>query len=136
MDANALQQNIGRSFFEKIFGKKRTGMDMAMIEAQLTNAITDLSIDQDRATCILDVDDHHIVLEGTVHAQKVSSADRRTRVVYTFIVDAGTIDEEMISKDQYDDYSRYIGPSIINKLHMIAMKKKIADTNDDHTKNM
>jgi hypothetical protein len=136
MEAKALQKNIRRRFLEKIFGEKTTSMDMAMIEAQLTNAITDISIEQDRAMCTLDIDEHHIILEGTVHAQKVSSGDRRTKTVYVFVVDAGTIDGETIDEEQFADYSNYVGPSIINGLHMMAMKKKIADTNDEHRKDV
>lgn len=136
MEARALQKNIDRTFFEKLFGENVTGMDMAMIEAQLTNAITDISIDQDRAMCTLDVDDQHIIIEGTIHAQVVPSEDRRTKTVYMFVVDAGTINGEMIDKEQFADYSNYVGPSIIDKLHMIAVKKKIDDTVVDRPKNV
>lgn len=124
-DAQANQYNMELSFWEKLLGKSVSGQDVMMMEARITNAITDISIDHDRVTCVIDIDEHHLVLTGIIRGSRSNSVEGKQKIQYHFVMQEGAIDGAVINADQFEEYALHAGPSIINKLHMIEIKRRL-----------
>ncbi len=128
-DIKAMVRNQQRKFLDKLFGNNvASGADMMMEEAQIIDAIKNIEIDHDRATCTIDIEGHHVILIGHVLGDRQIQSDGSRVDRFAFAIQEGVCDGEKISADHFGDLESFFGTSILDRLKMIAVKKKIEES--------
>jgi hypothetical protein len=124
-EAQAICHNADRNFWKKLIDKDLSGRDVMMTEAQITHAIKNITIDHDRVTCAIDLNGHHVMLAGIIQGAREISDDGKMKIMYKFVMKSGALDGETIPEDQFAEVGSFAESAIINKLQIIAAKKRI-----------